>query len=467
MTAALSDVEAIFAEEVKRGIERDLSTSSGVQHQPARDVSPRIPYPKDIGASGFHGIAGEYVRLIEPHTEADSNYMLLYFLCAAGNMIGRGPHIVAGGDQHFANLFVCAVGSTSSGRKGSATGPVERLFRLTDPTWLTQVRAGGLSSGEGLVHEVRDPIRSREKKQMKGGGVKFEEVVSDPGVSDKRLFIRQSELYGALQNMKRIGNNLSAMLRDSWDRGELSIMTKNSPLHATGAHISIVANITPEELKRSLTDEIDNGFANRFLWCCSRRSKFLPSGGHLFDVNLSELIARLGKVIHMAREARCIRRDPEAEDLWGRDNANTGMYVELSRDRPGLFGIVTARAAPQVLRLALIFALLDEEDQIGARHLLAAREVWRYCEESARFTFGEALQNATANDILVILRTRPNGMTRSDINKVIFRGHKSATEIDAGLEDLFRLKLAYPQKDTRGQAAGGRPPERWFAEGTE
>lgn len=104
------------------------------------------------------------------------------------------------------------------------------------------------------------------------------------------------------------------------------------------------------------------------------------------------------------RGVKGIRRDPEAEELWGRDYANTGMYADLSRDRPGLFGIVTARAAPQVLRLALIFAVLDGKDQISATHLLAAREVWRYCEESARYIFGEALQNTTANEILAALR---------------------------------------------------------------
>ena len=71
-------------------------------------------------------------------------------------------------------------------------------------------------------------------------------------------------------------------------------------------------------------------------------------------------------------------RDLEADEVWGRDNSNTGMYAELNRDRPGLFGVVPARAAPQVLRLALIFALLDSRDQIGASHLYAAREVWRY-----------------------------------------------------------------------------------------
>jgi hypothetical protein len=441
-----------------------LSACATVQDRCAGDGFLQIPYPKPIGPAGYHGIAGEYIRLVEPHTEADPNYMLLYFLCAAGNIIGRGPHIVACGDEHFANLFVCAVGSTSTGRKGSATGPVERLFKMVDSTWSTRVQASGLSSGEGLIYSVRDPSQSREK-QKRGGAVQFETVESDPGVSDKRLFIRQSELYGALQNMKRTGNNLSAILREAWDRGELNSMTKNNPLHATGAHISIVASITREELRRSLTDEIDNGFANRFLWCCSKRSKFLPSGGHLYELDLTDWVVRFGKVIDTARGGRRIRRDPEAEELWGRDYSNAGMYAELSRDRPGLFGIVTARAAPQVLRLALNFAELDESDEMTALHLLAAREVWRYCEESARYIFGEALQNNTANEILAALRASPNGMSRSEMSRNIFGAHKASTDIESGLAELLRLDLARRQllQHIGGKAPGGRPQERWFA----
>jgi hypothetical protein len=388
--------------------------------------------------------------------------MLLYFLTLAGNVIGRGPYVVACGDQHHTNLFLCAVGPTASGRKGSATGPVERVFRLMDPSWCTRVKAGGLSSGEGLVYEVRDPTRGRGKETSSGGNTSYHDVETDPGVVDKRLFIRQSEFYGALQNMKRTGNNLSAMLRDCWDRGELNCMTRNNPLHATNAHVSIVANITAEELRRSLTDEIDNGFANRFLWSNSRRSKFLPSGGGLFELDLSEFVTRLALVMDSARGDFRVRRDDEADEIWGRDNSNSGMYAELNRNRPGLFGIVTARAAPQVLRLALIFALLDSRDQIGARHLIAAREVWRNCEESAKYTFGEALENSTANEILHALRRSPDPLSRTQILN-LFSRHRNNTEIDKALRLLLTHNLACPLPNV--PAGPGRPPELWVATG--
>ena len=93
--------------------------------------------------------------------------------------------------------------------------------------------------------------------------------------------------------MARDGNTLSAIIRDAWDRGDLRSMTKNSPAVATGALISIVAHITLQELRQELTGtDAANGFANRFLFACVRRSKCLPDGG---EVDLSPLASRLAR----------------------------------------------------------------------------------------------------------------------------------------------------------------------------
>jgi Protein of unknown function (DUF3987) len=409
-----------------------------------------IPYPEPIADTGYHGLAGEYIRFVAPHTEADPNFMLLYLLAAAGSVIGRGPHVRAGGDRHYANLYVCAVGSTSRGRKGSASGPVERLFALIDPAWRTNIRAGGLSTGEGVISAVHDAVYARQKTE-KG----YIDVVTEPDVVDKRLFVRQTELHGALQNMRKEGNTLSSVLREAWDKGELSTLTRQSPMRATNAHVSIVAGITAEELRHNVDAEIHNGFANRFLWCCSRQSKLLPSGGRLFDLDLSELGRRFALAIDAAKSERHIARDPHAEEIWGRDGSTTGMYADLNTERPGLWGIVTARAAPQVLRLALIFALLDARDQIGAQHLRAAREVWRYCDDSARYVFGESLGNRTADEILAALRVR-HELTRDQVRQ-LFGGHKSSTDLREALACLARLEIVdYSQRRT-----GGRTAEIW------
>jgi hypothetical protein len=71
---------------------------------------------------------------------------------------------------------------------------------------------------------------------------------------------------------------LTPVLRDAWDGADvLQNTTKNSPARATEAHISLISHVTKEDLGMFLSSEdIANGFANRFLWIATTRSKIIP-----------------------------------------------------------------------------------------------------------------------------------------------------------------------------------------------
>ena len=79
-------------------------------------------------------------------------------------------------------------------------------------------------------------------------------------------------------------------------------------------------------------------------------------------------------------------------------------YHELSKPRPGLAGAIAQRGEAQVVRLALIYALLDKSYQIEPVHLRAARAVWDYSEASVRYIFGASLGDEVADTILEALR---------------------------------------------------------------
>ena len=111
----------------------------------------RSEWPK-MDEAGYYGLAGDVVKTIEPHSEADPNAILIQFLVAVGNAIGRGPFYKVEGDYHYTKLFVVLVGTTSEGRKGTSLGRVLQIMEQADPDW-TQYRVqSGLVSGEGLVH---------------------------------------------------------------------------------------------------------------------------------------------------------------------------------------------------------------------------------------------------------------------------------------------------------------------------
>ena len=399
-------------------------------------------WPQPLGEEAFHGLAGDVVRTIEPHTEADPAALLLHFLVAFGNIVGRGPHFEAESHRHGFNLFAVMVGRTSKGRKGTAWSRAKRLVAGADPGWAEHCIQTGLSSGEGLIHAVRDP-----------SGIS---VDGDPGIADKRLMVVETEFASTLRVMARSGNTLSPVLRLAWDGSPLQVMAKQSPDRATGAHISTIAHITMDELLRELTGtDAASGFANRFLWACVDRSKVLPDGSQIPEADLQPLENRVRGAVEYAHSLgdHEFCRDAEARAIWH------SVYAGLSEGKPGLSGAVTSRAETQVIRLACIYALLDNSPVIGQAHLRAALAVWGFCEASVWFIFGDALGDPVADEILRLLRVPASkGLTRTELSHAFGR-NRQAVEIDRGLACLERYGLAR----SKTEETGGRPAVRWYA----
>jgi hypothetical protein len=393
------------------------------------------PWPQPLDPAAYHGLAGDIVRTLDPHTESDPVAILAQVLVAFGNCIGRTAYYAVEADLHYGNLFAVLVGPTAKGRKGTSLGHVRRLFAAVDETWATERQLSGLTSGEGLVWNVRDPDGK------------------DAGEADKRLLAVESEYASVLRVVGREGNTLSARIREAWDTGRLSTLVKNAPARATGAHISIIGHITRDELRRYLeTTEVANGLANRHLWLCVKRSKSLPRGGRIQDAALAPLVQRLHQAVAFARQQHEIAPDDATWQVWD------AIYPRLSAGLPGLLGAVLSRAEAQVMRLATLYALLDYSAVIQRAHLLAGLAVWEYAEASARYIFGDALGDPTADDLLQALRATPAGMTRTQIRDHFGR-NKSAGEIGRALGLLLEYDLAY----RRSEATDGRTAERWLA----
>jgi len=307
----LSDAEVRkIAESVVRYAPAEISSLNGEVTQATQQLSEEheskpqsISWPNPPDEAAFHGLGGDVVRLITPHSEADRVALLVQFLAAFGNIIGRKPHFVAEAAYHALNLFLVLVGVTSKARKGSSWAQIMRPYSAVEEVWARDRLQSGLSSGEGLIWAVRDPITKNEPIMEKGKRTgEYAEVIVDAGVDDKRLLVQEAEFSSPLRMCERDGNTLSALIRQAWETGNLRALTKNSPAKSTGAHISIVGHITRDELRRYLnTTEAGNGFGNRFLWFCARRSKCLPEGGNLEQEALAPLILQLKEAINFAK----------------------------------------------------------------------------------------------------------------------------------------------------------------------
>jgi hypothetical protein len=407
--------------------------------------------------AAFHGPAGEYVKGIEESTEADRHGMLLQLLAGAGNIIGRGPGIMADGAFHPPILWVVVIGATSRARKGTSWARMREPLSEIDRDWAEERIDGGLSSGEGVAYRVRDE-RVAKRKARKGelgdiGGM-VEDVV-DPGVSDKRLMIVETEFAQPFKVMQREGNTLAIALRCAWEGTPIGGLTKKDPTRARRHHITLIGHITVDEARRVISElDVANGLVNRMLFCCVKRARLLPHGGHTPRERLDELTGPLYTAISDARRLTGpLDWTDEAYAMW------TAGYERLSAERPGQLGAATARAEAQVLRLALLYCLLDRRTLIDVEHLRAALAVWAYCDASAAYLLGDSTGDPLADKFLRRLRKAPGGLTRTHLRELA-GADRPVERIEQALELLARYRLAHV---TEERDTGGRPAERWFA----
>ena len=370
--------------------------------------------PPALSPLALYGAVGSVVRKLEPHTEAHPAALLIQYLVALGNVIGRGPYFVTEWDRHHPNLFAAIVGDSSTGKKGTSWGRVMSLMQEIDRDWSSSNIVSGLGSGEAVIDKLKDT----------------DDTIA-AAFADKRLLLREGEFAQVLQVMSRTGSTVSSIIRQAWDTGTLSNLTKGNHMKATDAHMSILAHITKSELKRLMSSvDAANGFSNRFLWCFSSRTKLLPDGGSIHPEEFYDEISEIRGSINSIQEAGSfqVQRNDEASKYWHE------IYPDLTSARSGRWGTSTSRGAPQVVRLSLIFCLLDGKKTIELPHLKAAKAVWDYCCASARWAFEEFQFSPNANKLTAALSHE--SMTIAETSHKVFLRNLSRMEINDVIDEI-------------------------------
>jgi hypothetical protein len=357
----------------------------------------------------FFGLPGRIVDTIDPHTEAHPMAILSNTMVMFGNVIGRGPYFPVEYTKHHTNLNIGQTGKTSKGRKGTGNSTPKHMISQVDSTWGKDCTKSGLSSGEGLIFNIRDARTIQGKV--------------DPGVPDKRLMLIEEEFAQALKVMTREGNILSPTLRDAWDGKDLQPLTRSDPIRASDPHVSIIGHITEMELRKHLKEvEMSNGLANRFIWLHIERSKIIPSPKGVPPAELAPLIDELRIAVQFAGTVGEMVREPDAEELWAQE------YPALSEGKPGLCGAITSRAEAQVLRLSMVYALMDCSATIKVSHLQAALAFWDYSEQSVSLIFEDLLGDPNVDRVWDYLKTLGR-LSRSMIHNILGR-NASTGEVD-------------------------------------
>jgi len=393
------------------------------------------PHPWPImHSAALYGLAGNVVRTLAPHTEADPAALLFQFLAGFGNAVGPGAYLRIGAIRHPAKLFVAIVGATAKARKGQSFGEIRQVLTQADKEWFEAAFVSGLSTGEGLIKKLCDQDEADKVVQV-----------------EKRAFIVEPELARLLVVSGRKDATISSIVRDAWDGGTLRVLTRKDPLVATDTHVTLVGHITSYELNLVLDPLfMANGWVNRVLWVAVKRSKRLATGGRLQYEELVNLGQHVRAAIDNARAIAEVQWSAEGE------RAYTVLYDRFT-DESGLAGNIIARGDTQTVRLALIYALLDGCTEIRVEHLKAATAAWRYAEQSARHIFGQRLIDPRAQRLLDAAREAyPEGLDGENQDRLT---GQSAKEVRDRLVSQGLLRVEHGPSGSKG----GRPSIMVFA----
>lgn len=406
---------------VKGGVGAEKVVDSG----PGENQTLDIPEWPVLSADALPGIVGEFVKLATEDSEADPAGVLITLLTRSAAEIGPGPYYMVGETPQRLRLSAVLVGDSSKARKGTSAQPVKNLFRAMEAT--AKVSPGPFSSGEGIIYFVRDEILEWVLDKKTGNG-KY--VVKDPGVKDKRLFVLDEEFGGLLAKTKVEGSILSMVIRRAWDDGNLAPLVKNNKIKATGAHLCWLSHITTAELKARLQEtEALNGFGNRILWICVRRPKLVPRPQPIATDLMEDMADRFKRIINQARDVGQVVMTENAGKFYDK------LYVQLTESGPGMYGVITDRAETQVIRLSLLYALLDECRRIHTRHIKSALALWNYADASARFIFHGMAEDGKKRKLLDALEKRGE-MTKTEIRD-LFQRHIKKERLESILSELI------------------------------
>ena len=347
-----------------------------------------------LESMALHGFAGDVVNALDPYTEADRAAVLFNFLAMFGVYVGPSPRMVVDGAIHTARLFVTVIGDTSRARKSTATARIRRLFADVDEEWCDTAIRSGFASGEALIRDLAE-------------------------APDPRCLIVEPEFASVLARASRDGSILSPTMRNAWDGEPLANRRadRQATVVAKNHHVGVIAQCTVEELRRKLSEtEQVNGFANRFLIVAARRSKRLPHAPSPPDALYQDLSRRIGDATAKAQDIGFMKRSADGAAAWEQ------IYHSIDDGVHGMYGALVARAEAQMLRLQMIYALLDGSPDITMEHVLAAAAAWAYAEQSVRWSFGDTIGDKIADKLYgFLLDAGDDGLTRTEQSNVLGR----------------------------------------------
>jgi hypothetical protein len=310
-------------------------------------------------------ILKDFAAELLPEVEADINNIVCDFLACAGAAIGLRAYAKHLADTHPAATFHLLIAETTNG-KGTVYACTNQLFKMAVPDWAKCVKHSTRS--QQALYRMLAEVSQPEIVYQKDG--EESESKPNPDYNGGRMLLRLSEISAIFKAFRAEWSTMSQGLREAFDgtplsneRSEKATSIKVDSLYALG----IIGDVTPWELSEVIEGvDFANGVANRFVWSVSHRSKIVPHATRQPDYK--PLAARLARLIPAAPlgEITFAEGGLVAWDTW---------VYSLPLHDTGRLGSACGRMRANCLRLAVLFAVLDESRDLTAVPKMHARHV--------------------------------------------------------------------------------------------
>lgn len=384
--------------------------------------------------AAYYGLIGDMVDYVIDFTEADKALLLVSLLCFIGVMAGSGAAVCPNGmtDEPLL-LYPLAIGDSYYGRKDTAVKALKHYMMAADPDFWRQNISTDLTSERGVAEKIRDDSGKKNDD---------EELIHD-GKEDKRLLLVVAEFEKVMDQMANPMTKLGPTIRTLWDGTDVYIDT-GKPVKVTRPHVGMHFSVQGEVFAEKYSPtQAAGGTFSRIIPVYTHRSKEY-SATELPEVakaTMKRFGEKLGGILSRFRDKHgddnphVFALDEEAQKYWDDE-----LHSEFTRKPSGASGFTVqfiSRRADYLLRIAAIYALIDEKLKIGMRHLKAALAVMAYILDTVKYVEEEfeirpmkASRTDQEKSFLadLLIRVAANGIARTALTDVHFKKNKEKVD---------------------------------------
>lgn len=402
---------------------RDAAEKLLEKTKPAAEKAGKLLYPQ-VPEEAWHEAAKVYRAAVGHSTEASDNYHLASFLLVIGNLLGKSV-CAQSGRKTYPNLFIVLVGRAGGARKDTAIDMALDFALATDPDIHV---AYSLDSRQGWIQDMAD--FQTQKREMSF-------------FATLRSILRLTELRSLIEAAEQ--KHLSGIipeLNKAYDcKLPLENKVRNNPASVQDHCISLLAATAPSWMKTLKESDLEAGLGSRLLFVPGDPKPPMPEPDPPVSTILNPLKGTIQEIIthYRQRGETKFHFSDVARKRW--HDFYKRQAARAKED--DLVAVLSERDHTNCLKVALIYAALDQADTIEEKHLNSAIAFTEFVFE-ARFPlfkgYGVPFYAEQEQKIVEVVRAAgPNGVGKRalqqrfwKLNAEVFNRRLKALCLDDG-----------------------------------